>query len=431
MSNNPWQNALAQLEEAAKLLRLDTATIRALSTPQALHRTTLTVRMDNGKTQMFPAFRFQHNDARGPFKGGIRFHPGVTEDEVKALSMWMTWKCATVGVPYGGAKGGIIVDPKGLSDGELERLSRAYMRWVAPYVGTWKDVPAPDVNTDSQIMAWMLDEYLKQTQSLKVKSQSYGSPWGVVTGKPIELGGSQGRTEATGLGGFYVLEQLVKAFGFKKREVTLAVQGMGNVGYWFARFASSADYKVVALSDSKGGIVDKNGLNIDKVFSHKEKTGSVVGFPGTETISTEELLLLPVTVMVPAALENVIDRTVADNLRARVILELANGPVTPEADRLLLKRGIVSVPDVLANAGGVTVSYFEWVQNNMGYYWEKEEVFAKLKKVMDGAFQAVWKQYQDSGFRIQNSGKSLSMRMAAYLLAVERVVTAMRWRGRI
>ncbi len=352
--------------------------------------------MDNGKTKIFKAFRSQFNNAKGPYKGGIRFHYNVSESEVKALSAWMTWKCSVLGIPYGGSKGGIIVDPKILSMGELERLSRAYMRAFYKHFGSWIDVPAPDVNTTGQIMAWMLDEYQTLVGHLEP---------GMITGKPLELGGSQGRTEATGLGGFYVLESLMSAIGrsssgrkkFNKKATTVAVQGIGNVGYWFIEFAKKAGYKIVASSNSKGG-------------EYKGKK-----------ITNEQLLELPVDILVPAALENQITAKNAGKINAKYIIEMANGPVTPEADEILHNKGIISLPDVLCNAGGVTVSYFEWVQNNMGYYWEKEEVFSKLKKIMDKAFGEVWEIYQT---------KKVTPRMAAYILAVDRVVKAMKLLGR-
>jgi len=411
--SNPWKNAHAQLDSVAKLLKLDDKTITALKTPKKVHESTLKVKMDNGKTKSFSAFRSQHNDAVGPHKGGIRYHPGVTEDEVKALSMWMTWKCSVVGIPYGGAKGGIIVDPKQLSNGELERLTRAYAKFITPFIGSRIDVPAPDVNTDGQTMTWILDVYEKITGRQEP---------GVITGKPIALGGSQGRTEATGLGGFYILEHLIKKLGLKRDKTTIAVQGVGNVGYWFSKFACEAGYKLIAISDSKGGAVRKSGFIIDEAIEAKEKEGSVNCLTNGMKISHEELINLDVDILVPAALENVITADVAKKMKAKIILEMANGPVTPEADHILHKRGIISIPDVLANAGGVTVSYFEWVQNNMGYYWEKEEVFAKLQKIMYQAFELVWSVYQN---------KKVNPRMAAYMVAVERVVTAMKLRGQI
>jgi glutamate dehydrogenase/leucine dehydrogenase len=377
---DPFKNAQRQIDSVAKYLDIDKKTLARLKTPDRVLKADLPVKMDNGKIKIFKAFRSQHNNSRGPYKGGIRYHPNVSESEVKALSTWMTWKCATVGIPFGGAKGGIIIDPRTLSAGERERLSREYIRAFYKHFGAWIDVPAPDMNTGGEEMAWMLDEFEKITGRQEP---------GVITGKPLELGGSQGRTEATGLGGFYILQHLPKV-------KTIAVQGVGNVGGNFIEFAKKAGYQVVAWSNSKGG-------------EHNAKK-----------ITNEELLELPVDVLVPAALENQITKDNAAKIRAKYIIEMANGPVTPEADEILHQRGIVSLPDVLCNAGGVTVSYFEWAQNNMGYFWEKEEVFAKLKKIMDKAFNEVWQIYQD---------RQVNPRMAAYILAVDRVVKAMKLRG--
>lgn len=408
--NNPYQNAVKQLEAVTKYIEIDKEILEQLKSPKRVIKADLKVKMDNGKTKVFKAFRSQHNDAIGPYKGGIRFHPNVSEDEVKALSMWMTWKCSTVGIPYGGGKGGIICDPKNMSKGELERLSRAYMKAMYKHFGAWKDVPAPDVNTSGQEMAWMLDEYEKLVGHLEP---------GMITGKPVELGGSQGRTEATGLGGFYVLEQLAKAKKLPKN-TTVAVQGIGNVGYYFGYFANKAGYNVVAMSDSRGGVYSEAGLDPEKLLAYKEKNNSLAGYPGTKTISNDELLELKADVLVPAALENQITQENAGKIRAKYIIEMANGPVTPEADAILHKKGTVSLPDVLCNAGGVTVSYFEWAQNNMGYYWEKDEVWAKLKVIMDRAFKEVWGVY---------TKKPVTPRMAAYILAVQKVAKTMQLRG--
>ncbi len=414
--NDPYQNAVKQLEAVAEILGLDGKVTEKLAKPQNFHETELEVKMDDGEVKKFKAFRSQHNDAKGPYKGGIRFHQNVSESEVKALSMWMTWKCSVVGIPYGGGKGGIIVNPKELSQGELERLSRAYAGWVEGFVGPWRDVPAPDVNTNSQIMAWMVDELLKIKRS---KGEDKLVNWrATFTGKPVEIGGSLGRTEATGMGGFYTLLNLTKEKGWDKSEVSLAVQGMGNVGYWFAKLAQEEGYKVVALSDSKGGIYKADGLDVDEVLEHKRKTGSVAGFEGSQAVTNQELLELPVTVVVPAALENVITEENADKIQAQAVIEMANGPVTPEADRILAEKEIWSVPDVLANAGGVTVSYFEWVQDLQGYYWTKEDVFAKLKKIMGQAWQEMINMYTEK--RLAN------LRMAAYAVSVKRVVMAMK-----
>jgi glutamate dehydrogenase/leucine dehydrogenase len=421
---NPHQNAVTQLRKVAKILRTDykgreqqfDAAIKKLEEPDKVHKTTLSVKMDDGSTKEFQAFRAQHNNARGPYKGGIRFHPGVTEEEVKALSTWMTWKCAVTGIPYGGGKGGIIVDPKQLSVTELERLSRAYARFLADKIGAWVDVPAPDVNTTGQIMAWMVDEY---QQVLAKQGLLHENPLATITGKPLELGGSQGRDEATGLGGVFVLEKLAEKMGWSdKSQVTVAVQGFGNVGFWFAKHAADRGYTVVAVSDSKGGTYDAKGLKIDQVLEHKRAKGSVGDF--AKKITNDELLQLEVKVLVPAALENAIHKDNAAKIKAEVIIEMGNGPVTPEADEMLAKNKVLLIPDILANSGGVTVSYFEWVQNLQGYYWPHAEVIAKLKPLMEDAFEQMWankEQHQVDG------------RTGAYLTAVRRVVDVMLLRG--
>jgi len=409
--SNPYKNAVKQLRNVAKYIDIDEETFKKLAVPKKVIKADLKVKMDDGKYKVFKAFRSQHNNAVGPHKGGIRFHPDVTEDEVKALSIWMTWKCSVVGIPYGGGKGGVICNPKEMSEGELERLSRAYIRAIVDDIGVWKDVPAPDVNTNAKIMAWMVDEYEKIV--------GHPEP-GVITGKPIELGGSLGRTEATGLGAFYVLEQLVKVKKLKKSSLKIAVQGYGNAGYWFSYFAKKVDYKIVAISDSRGGIYKVSGLDPDKVMEHKKKSGSVVGFEGSKEISNEELLELNVDILAPAALENVITKDNVKKIKAKYIIEIANGPITPKADEVLFEKGVISMPDVLSNAGGVTVSYFEWLQNNANDYWKKDEVFKKLKVIMDKAFGEVWKVYKK---------RKVNMRMAAYILAVNRVIKAMQLKG--
>jgi glutamate dehydrogenase/leucine dehydrogenase len=411
--NNPWQNAVKQLDLVRRYLDIADTVYERLVTP-VVHRGDLEVAGNK-----YPAFRSQHNNARGPYKGGIRFHPNVTEDEVKALSMWMTWKCAVVGIPYGGGKGGVIVNPSTLSQEELEELSRAYVRLFADVIGENRDVPAPDVNTDGQIMAWMLDEYENIV--------GYQTP-GTFTGKPILLGGSLGREEATGMGGFYVLEQLAGKLGLERTKTRIAVQGLGNVGYWFAKLASEAGYQIVAVADSKAGVMSEKPLNIEEVMTHKKATGSVSGMKGVKEVLSDEVLWQDVEVVVPAALENAISGENADRVKARAVIEMANGPVTPEADEVLAGKGIVFVPDILANAGGVSVSYFEWVQNRQGYAWKKAEVFERLKEMMEGAFEEVWGGYElgkDAGHEPWN------MRLAAYMVAVRRVVEAMGWRGGI
>ena len=432
---DPHQQAIAQLEQVACLLKDQyqdskkfQAVIKQLKTPDRVIKGELKVTMDDGLIQKFKAFRSQHNNARGPYKGGIRFHPGVTEEEVMALSTWMTWKCAVTNIPYGGSKGGIIVDPKKLSEAELQRLSRAYAEFLADHIGPWVDVPAPDVNTTPQIMAWMVDAYEKYLKTNHQPIQA--NPLAAFTGKPLGLGGSAGREEATGLGGFFILEKLVKKLGLnRKQDITIAIQGFGNVGYWFAHHADQAGYKVVAVSDSKGGVYVESGLDPAETLHCKQKKGQLkdclcadgkCNLINGRMITNKELLELEVDILVPAALENVITLDNAAKIRAKAILELANGPTTPEADQILFDKGVTLVPDVLANAGGVTTSYFEWVQNLQGYYWTKEEVISKLQPLMEDAFAQMWQMKEN---------KQVSGRMATYMTAVKRVVDTMILRG--
>ncbi len=413
MVQNPFENALKQLDKASKIIHLDLKMHEGLKTPKRVLEVSVPVTMDNGEIKEFVAFRSQYNDALGPFKGGIRYHPGVNLDEVKALSFWMTMKCAVVGLPLGGGKGGIIVDPKTLSQGELERLSRGYIQAIYQYIGPTRDVPAPDVYTTPQIMGWMMDEYEKLVGE--------HAP-GVITGKPICLGGSAGRGFATAQGGVYVTREAAKKLNWKPEETTVAIQGFGNAGSHMAKILAHLGYKIVAASDSKGGVQNVNGLDVLALEAHKEKTGSVLGFAGAEEITNESLLELSVHVLVPAALENVITSENAPRVKAKMIVELANGPVTPDADEILHANGVLFIPDILANAGGVTVSYFEQVQNAMNYYWEEKEVLEKLEKIMVTAFNAVWEtkeKYQTD------------MRTAAFVRSVERVAEAMKARGGI
>ena len=367
--------------------------------------------MDNGSTKIFKGFRSQHNDALGPHKGGIRFHPDVSRDEVKALSFWMTMKCAVVGIPLGGGKGGVIVNPKELSVVELEKLSRGYIRAIYKYIGPTQDIPAPDVYTTPQIMAWMMDEYEKLTGE--------HAP-GVITGKPLHLGGSEGRGFATAQGGVYVLREAVKKMGMNPSETKVAIQGFGNAGSFMAKILSEDGYKIVAVTDSRGGAMNMDGLDIAAVEAHKAANKSVVGAPGTITVSNDDILELDVDVLVPAALENVITEANAVNVKAKVIIELANGPVTPEADKILHKSGVVFVPDILSNAGGVTVSYFEQVQNAMNFYWTEKEVLEKLEPIMTQAFADVWE---------RKERYNVDMRTAAFIRAIERVREGMLARG--
>ena len=402
--NDQYTNAKAQLNTAAKLLNIPVDILNKLEIPDKVLTVSIPVLMDNGKIKTFIGYRSQHNNKRGPYKGGIRFHPEVSESEVKALSMWMTWKCAVADIPYGGAKGGIIVDPALLSKIELERLSRGYIQKIYEIIGEEKDVPAPDVNTNPEIMEWMLNEYQKLTG---IKSVA------VFTGKSVDKGGSKGRTEATGYGGVYIMEELLNKMKLNKKDVTLAIQGLGNVGYYFAELAYQSGYKIVALSDSSGGIYNADGLDPIKAFKYRQGRKDFNGFPGSTKISNGELLELPVTILVPSAIENVITKDNVDNIKSKFIIEMANGPVTPEADLVLYKKGILSIPDVLSNSGGVTVSYFEWVQDREGKFWEKQEVLDKLKTTIVGAFEKVF-----------NKQKELKtdMRTAAYTLAIQKVV---------
>ncbi|OWP54260.1 MAG: glutamate dehydrogenase [Cuniculiplasma sp. C_DKE] len=404
--------ALQQLEKAAKVMNLDKGALEILKAPQQILEVSLPVRMDNGKIKTFRGFRVHYNNARGPVKGGIRFHPEETLSTVKALSAWMTWKTAVVDIPMGGAKGGIICNPKEMSPGELERLSRAYIRAIADFIGPEIDVPAPDVYTTPQIMAWMMDEY----ENIARKS----SP-GVITGKPLTLGGSQGRGDATAKGGMYVLKVGAKKKGIDLSKATVAVQGFGNAGQ-FAMTLVKEHFgsKVVAISDTKGGIYSEKGLDFDAILKHKQKTGTVQGLEGTKNITNEELLELGVDVLIPAAIENQITAKNADKIKAKIILELANGPTTPEADEILFKRGVLDLPDFLSNAGGVTTSYFEWVQNIGGYYWTREEVYEKLDKKMTAAAEDV----------LATAEKyKVNPRTGAYVISVTRVAEAMKARG--
>ena len=409
---NPFKIAQAQLDQAAAILKLEPALHELLRWPQRELHVTFPVKMDDGSTKIFHGFRVQYNDARGPTKGGIRFHPEETIDTVRALAAWMTWKTAVVDIPLGGGKGGVVCNPKEMSQGELERLSRAYIRQIARFLGPELDVPAPDVYTTPQIMAWMMDEY-----SIMV---GHNAP-GVITGKPIPLGGSAGRGDATARGGIYCVREAAKVLGIDLLGATAAIQGYGNAGYHAHRLATEIlGMKVVAVSDSKGVIYNPKGLDFAAVSAHKAQTGSVVGFPGAENITNEDLLELDVTVLFPAALENQIGDWNADRIKARILAELANGPTTPEADAILYERGVYVIPDFLCNAGGVTVSYFEQVQNAYDYYWDEATVHERLDRKMTAAFHAVHNAAKQ--YKINN-------RMGAYVVAVGRVAEAVRLRG--
>jgi len=372
----------------------------------------LPVRMDDGSMKVFQGFRVQYNDARGPTKGGIRFHPDETIDTVRALAAWMTWKCALLDLPLGGAKGGVICNPKEMSQGELERLSREYIGKIWQFIGPDRDVPAPDVYTNPQIMAWMMDEYSK----IVGKNQ-----FGVITGKPLALGGSCARGDATACGGMFTVREAAKVCGIDLKKASVAVQGYGNAGYHAASLAKTLfGSKIVAVSDSKGGIFKKEGFDPEAVREHKAKTGSVINFPNSKPVSNEQLLELEVDIVIPAALENVITEENAPNIKAKIVAELANGPTTPEADDILYRKGVHVIPDFLCNAGGVTVSYFEMVQNFYMCYWEEEEIRQRLDKKMTTAYHIT----------VDASKKyKINMRQAAYVVAVGRVVEAMKLRG--
>ena len=408
---NQYDIAVEQLDRAASKMHLDYNSNQVLRYPKRVLCVSIPVKMDDGRIKVFQGFRSQHNDARGQFKGGVRYHPQVTIHEVKALSMWMTWKCAVVGIPYGGGKGGIIVNPHELSKGELERLSRGFFAGISDIVGPERDIPAPDVYTDSQIMTWFMDEYSK--------IKRYNA-FGVVTGKPLSLGGSLGRGTATGRGLVFTVEEASKVIKMNLAKSTAAIQGYGNAGQYAHMFLEELGVKVVAITDSKGGALDKRGLNYGKISAHKAKTSKVSGIAGSSNISNEALLELDVDILVPAALENQITIKNASRIKAKLIAEAANGPTTPEADDILFKKGSTVIPDILANAGGVTVSYLEWVQNNQGYYWAEKEVDQKLKSIMVQAFSDVW----------ANTTKyKVDMRQGAYITAITRVSEAMKLRG--
>jgi glutamate dehydrogenase (NAD(P)+) len=409
---NPFAIAQKQLDRAAEIMGLDPATHELLRWPLRELHVTLPVRMDDGTVKIFHGFRVQYNDARGPTKGGIRYHPEETIDTVRALAAWMTWKTAVVDIPLGGGKGGIICNPKEMSEGELERLSRAYIRQVGRIIGEEVDVPAPDVYTTPQIMAWMMDEYSFM--------RGYNVP-GVITGKPLPLGGSKGRGDATARGGVYCVREAGKVLGLNLKGATAAIQGYGNAGQ-FAHILGQEilGLKVVAVSDSKGGIYKAEGLDPQAVIAHKEKTGSVIDFPGARSITNAELLELDVVVLFPSAMENQITAANAANIKAKIVAELANGPTTPEADEILYKNGVYVIPDFLCNAGGVTVSYFEQVQNAYDYYWDLETVHERLDKKMSAAFHAVHETAQK--YKVNN-------RMGAYIVAVQRVADACKLRG--
>jgi glutamate dehydrogenase (NAD(P)+) len=408
---NVWQMAQAQLDDVAQLIGLDASIHAYLRVPKRVLQVSVPCAMDNHTLKVFEGYRVQHNMARGPAKGGIRFHPDVTLDEVKALAMWMTWKCSLVNIPFGGSKGGVICDPKSMSMRELENMTRRYASEISIIIGPEKDIPAPDVYTTPQIMAWIMDTYSMQ--------KGYSVP-GVVTGKPIAIGGSLGRDKATARGCLVVSNEAMKEIGRPIAGATVAVQGFGNAGMYAAELFAEAGYKVVAVSDSRGGVANAKGLDVAKLMAYKKETGSVTGFTGGEAISNKAVLEHPCDVLVPAALEKVLTAENAPRIKAKIVAEAANGPTLPEADDILFDRGIMVLPDILANAGGVTVSYFEWVQDLQEDFWDEEKVNERLQRKMVRAFKETLEKAKKH---------KVHMRRGAYVLAVGRVAEATALRG--
>ena len=411
MQKTQYDMAVEQFQRAADIMRLDPNTQEILRKPRRILSVNFPVKMDDGRILLYQGFRSQHNNALGPYKGGIRFHPNVTIEEVKALSMWMTWKCAVAGVPFGGAKGGVTVNPKLLSRNELERLSRSFFSMISEIVGPYRDIPAPDVYTDSQTMAWFMDEYSKFEKN---------NAFAVVTGKPIIIGGSLGRDAATGRGVAVTIEEAARHLKMDLKKSTCAIQGFGNVGSWAHQFLEEAGVKIVAVSDSRGGTHKKTGLWFNEVAAYKKKTGSIINLPGGEPVTNEELLELDVDILVPAALEDVITEKNARKIKAKLVAEGANGPTTPEADDILYKNNVTVIPDILANSGGVSTSYLEWVQNLQHLYWSAEEVDQRLKSIMTRAFAEVWRTTNEH---------NVDMRTGAYIYAIGKVREAMKIRG--
>jgi glutamate dehydrogenase/leucine dehydrogenase len=411
VEKNAYDAALENFDLAADALELEDDVRTMIKYPERVLTVVLPVRMDDGKIHGFQGYRVQHSTSRGPAKGGIRYHPNVTLDEVKALATWMTWKCAVVNIPFGGGKGGVTCNPKEMSKIELERLTRRYASAILPLIGPAQDIPAPDVYTDSRVMSWIMDTYSM--------TKGYPIP-GVVTGKPIALGGSLGRNEATGRGVYNTLESACEHLGIPMKGATVVVQGFGNAGSVAAHLLDSNQAYVIAVSDSKGCIYNRDGLDIPKLMLHKEKTGSVAGFPASESITPEQLLSLQCDILIPAALENAVDGENAPNVHAKIVAEAANGPLTPEADRILEGKGVFIIPDILCNAGGVTVSYFEWVQDEQHLFWEAQDVYNRLERVMKTSFNDVLKIHMVH---------KVGMRTAANMLGISRVAEATRLRG--
>jgi glutamate dehydrogenase (NAD(P)+) len=408
---NPYRIAQIQFDIAAEYLKLDQGLRQILRTPKRVLEVSIPTKMDNGQVKVFSGYRVQHNVARGPAKGGIRYHPAVTLDEVKALAAWMTWKTATVNIPYGGGKGGVICDPKRMTKSELERMTRRYTSEILPLIGPEKDIPAPDMYTDAQTMAWIMDTYSM--------TKGYSS-LGVVTGKPLSIGGSEGRNEATARGCLVAVEEACRVKKMSIRGASVAIQGFGNAGSLAAKLFAEKKARVIAISDSRGGVFNSRGIDPLKAMRYKERSGTVVGMPGTSRIANDELLAMKCDILIPAALENVITLNNADQIKAKIVAEAANGPTTPHADEVLARKGITLLPDILANAGGVTVSYFEWVQDLQSFFWSEAEVNAKLESVMRRAFAEV----HESARKHRTH-----MRTGAYCLAVGRVADATLVRG--
>lgn len=411
LKSNTFENAKKQIEKAAAEVSLDPNILNQLLLPEKILVVNFPVRMDDNKIKVFTGFRSQHNSSRGPTKGGIRFHPEVSIEEVMALSTWMTFKNAVINIPYGGAKGGVICNPKELSLSELEKISRGYIRAIHKMIGPQIDIPAPDVYTNANVMAWMLDEY----EMLEGKHQP-----GVITGKPIELGGSLGRDKSTALGAFYVIERLTQKKKIIPEKTTVAIQGFGNAGYNIAKLLYEAGFKIVALSDSNSGIYCKKGIDPTEVYHYKNNNRTMKGFPDSEDMDGKAVLFLDVDMIIPAAVENQIRKENAQNVKAKYVIEVANGPVTPEADKILEKNNVLLVPDILANSGGVVVSYFEWVQNNLGYQWDEDKVLLRLKNQITKSFEEVY----NVSFE-----KKVSLRVSAYIIGLGRLEMAMKYRG--
>jgi len=411
LPKNTYQAALGNFELAANMLELESDIRAIIKYPERILEVSLPVRMDNGHILRFEGYRVQHSTARGPAKGGIRYHPNVTLDEVKALATWMTWKCAVVNIPFGGAKGGVTCNPKDMSQGEVERLTRRYAASILPLIGPEQDIPAPDVYTNAQTMAWIMDTYSM--------TKGYPIP-GAVTGKPISLGGSLGRNEATGRGVFYTIMSACEHLKIPIKGARVLVQGFGNAGSVAANLLHEIQARVIAVSDSRASIFNNKGFNLPQLIAYKEKTGQVLGLPGSEEIRADELLALDCEILIPAALEDVIDGENAPAVKAKILAEAANGPVTPEGDAVLENKGVFVIPDILCNAGGVTVSYFEWVQDEQHLFWEAQDVYNRLERVMKTSFAEVLKLHLD---------RKLSMRVAANMLGIGRVAEAVKIRG--